>query len=464
MATLDSSIVNIALPTLTRELGPGLQQVKWVVIAYLLVITCLLLPFGRLSDQYGRKTVFQAGFLVFVAGSTLCGISPSLQWLLAARVLQALGAAMLMANGPAIITATFPSTERGGALGTLAMVVSAGLISGPSIGGMLITSLGWRAIFLVNVPMGLLGFYLVQRHLQPDALLPKARTAFDWAGALLQSLFLLSFIVIFDPPSISISGGLPFAVSRWMMVAISAAFFALFIKVESQAAAPLFDLSLMKNRVFWAANLAAYLTFVAFSSVSVLMPFFLQEVLHFEPHVAGAFMTAIPLTILVVAPVAGKLSDRFGSLELSFLGALIGALGLFCMAGVVGTGMDDKVSRVGIMLGLASIGIGTGLFQSPNNNAIMSVVPQNKLGVASALLATIRNLGLVTGTGLATSLFYWRMSATSDFVSSLHLTQTVAGVVAVGAMVAAAAKGRGHRNRPAGPVKPEAKSDAEKES
>jgi hypothetical protein len=134
------------------------------------------------------------------------------------------------------------------------------------------------------------------------------------------------------------------------------------------------------------------------------------------------------------------------------------------MAGVVGTGMDDKVSRVGIMLGLASIGIGTGLFQSPNNNAIMSVVPQNKLGVASALLATIRNLGLVTGTGLATSLFYWRMSATSDFVSSLHLTQTVAGVVAVGAMVAAAAKGRGHRNRPAGPVKPEAKSDAEKES
>jgi MFS family permease len=322
------------------------------------------------------------------------------------------------------------------------MVVSAGLISGPSVGGILISTLGWRSIFLVNIPIGILGAILVQKYLLADSY-PKQHAPFDWAGAILQTILLISFIVIFDPPNISVSGSLPFTLSRWIVIAATLVFGALFIKVEADARAPLFDLALLRNRTFWTANLASFLTFVAFSSVSVLMPFFLEGVLKYPTHKAGLFMTAIPLSILVVAPVAGRLSDRFGSQELSFLGALIGALGLFGIAGAFGDGISDHVTGPGVALALASIGVAIGLFQSPNNNAIMGCVPFNKLGVASALLATVRNLGLVTGTGLATSLFSWRLCVTEDFVGSLHMAHLVAGFIALGAMLAALGKRRG---------------------
>ena len=254
---------------------------------------------------------------------------------------------------------------------------------------------------------------------------------------------MLSFIIMFDPPNVSVSGSLPFVVSRWALAAITLVFGVLFIKVEREAKAPLFDMTLLKSRTFWTANLASFLMFVASSSISVLMPFFLEEVLKYPPHTAGFYMTVIPVSILIVAPIAGRLSDRFGSQELSFLGALIGAIGLFGMAGAFGAGLSDHVSSSGLAAGLASIGVATGLFQSPNNNAIMGAVPINKLGVASALLATVRNLGLVTGTGLATTLFSWRMSVTEDFVSSLHLTYLVGGFIAVLAMIAALGKTRG---------------------
>ncbi|MGZ3697761.1 MAG: MFS transporter [Bdellovibrionota bacterium] len=443
MATLDSSIVNIALPTLTKELGAELYQIKWVVIAYLLVITCLLLPVGRLSDQYGRKFIFQSGFLIFVGGSTLCGLAPSLTGLVVFRMLQAAGAAMLMANGPAIITAAFPSRERGAALGTMAMVVSAGLLSGPSIGGLLISALGWRSIFLVNIPVGLLGVFLVQIYLKADSHRPRA--PFDWAGAVLQSLFLLSFMVLFDPPHISVSGSTPFSVPHWLIAAVVALLGFILIRVEAEAKAPLLDLSLMRNRVFWTANLAGFLIFVSFSAVTVLMPFFLEEVMHFAPHKAGLFMTAIPVTIFIVAPISGRISDKVGSQELSFGGALVGVIGLFGMSGIVGAGLQPTTAEALIVLVLSSIGLATGLFQSPNNNSIMGAVPPAKLGVASALLATVRNLGLVTGTGIATGLFTWRMRLNADFVSAFHFTLAVSGMVGIGAMLASLGKGRGLR-------------------
>jgi EmrB/QacA subfamily drug resistance transporter len=439
MATLDSSIVNIALPTLTKELSCDLYQVKWVVIAYLLVITCLLLPFGRLSDQYGRKNVFQIGFITFVLGSALCGFAPALSWLVSARVLQALGAAMLMANGPAIITANFPTHERGSALGVMAMVVSAGLISGPSIGGLLIHSFGWKSIFWVNIPVGIVGSIFVYKFVKPDQK-NSVKLPFDWTGAILQTIVLLSFIVVFDPPNISVSGSLPFTLSRWVVGLVTLTFTVIFLKVEKTSVAPLLDLSLLESRTFWSANLAGFLTFVAYSSVTVLMPFFLEVVLHMEPNEAGIFMTAIPLTIFVVAPISGRLSDRFGSQGLSFLGTLVGALALFLMAGAFGMGINEKISHPAIVLLLCSVGVATGLFQSPNNNAIMGAVPVSKLGVASAMIATVRNLGLVTGTGLSTSLFSWRMSITGNFVSSLHFTHFVGGMLGIGAMLVALVK------------------------
>jgi EmrB/QacA subfamily drug resistance transporter len=447
MATLDSSIVNIALPTLTKELSVDIYQVKWVVIAYLLCITCLVLPFGRLADLVGRKLIFQVGFTVFTVGSALCGVSSSLGLLIGSRVIQAVGASMLMANGPALITASFPSSERGKALGTMAMVVSAGLISGPSVGGLLISEFGWRSIFWVNIPVGIAGLFLVYTFVAKD-LFARGKYPFDWAGTFLQTVLMICFIIVFDPPKISFAEGGALPVSRWVMVFVTLLFAAVFIKVEKEVKAPLLDLTLLTNRTFWTANLASFFTFVSFSSVSVLTPFFLEEVIKMETRTAGLFMTAIPLTILVVAPVSGRLSDRLGTQELSFAGALIGAIALLSMSGVFGFGMYEGVSRPGIVLALCSVGLATGLFQSPNNNAIMGAVPPNKLGVASALLATVRNLGLVTGTGLATDLFTWRLRTTNDFVSSLHFTFFVAGLVALGAMVASLARARRIPERP----------------
>lgn len=445
MATLDSSIVNIALPTLTKEMDADLYQVKWVVIIYLLVITCLLLPLGRLSDQLGRKKVFQYGYLIFVIGSALCGFSPTLFTLVLCRALQGVGASMLMVNGPAIITAAFPVTELGMALGTLAMVVSAGLISGPSLGGVLISSLGWRSIFWVNIPIGLAGIWLVYRYVLKDMSLPK-KVRFDWPGAILQMILLMALIFFFDPPRISISGSDIHEVSRWVIGVIIIFFGLIFFKVETEAVAPVFDLALLKNRTFWSANLASFFMFVSFSAVTVLMPFFLEEILGMPPHRAGLFMSAIPMIIFMVAPVSGRLSDRFGGQELSFAGAMVGGIALFFMSGIIGSGIDGQTPLPFVVVCLCSIGLATGLFQSPNNNAIMGAVPHHKLGVASAFLATVRNLGLVIGTGLATGLFTWRMQVTKDFISSLHATYLVSSIVAFLAMAACLGKKRGRKS------------------
>jgi EmrB/QacA subfamily drug resistance transporter len=439
MATLDSSIVNIALPTLTKVFGTDVDRVKWVVIVYVLVITCLLLIFGRLSDQYGRRRIFQWGFVVFTVGSAFCSFSTGLIPLILARALQAVGASMLMANGPALITAAFPASERGTALGTMAMVVSAGLISGPGVGGLLISSFGWRSIFILNLPVGIVGLLLVNRNVARDHGL-RNPAPFDWAGAILQTILLLSLIVLFDPLNVSVSGSMPFPISRWFMAAVVLAVGTIFVKVESDAKAPLLDLSLLKNRTFWSANVAGFLTFVWLSSVSILMPYFFEDVMHFPTHTSGMFMTAIPLTILVIAPISGRLSDTFGSRGLSFAGALIGALSLLIMSGILGPGIGAQFSSFEIIVLLVTIGLAIGLFQSPNNNAIMGSVPSSKLGVASALLATIRNLGLAIGTSLSMGLFSWRMKETGDFVHSLHFTHFIAAIIAVCAMLAALIK------------------------
>jgi EmrB/QacA subfamily drug resistance transporter len=446
MATLDSSIVNIALPTLSSEFNAELFQIKWVVVIYLLVITCLLLPFGRLSDQLGRKRTFQCGYLIFIAGSALCGLANSLTMLVFFRALQAIGAAMLMVNGPSTITATFPGNERGGALGTLAMVVSGGLISGPSIGGYLIVQAGWRSIFWVNIPIGLAGAYLVYRFVPKDLLL-REKHPFDWMGAFIQMVLLISFIILFDPPRVAFSGGAPQEIPRWLILGVIAICAFLFIKVESEVRAPVFDLSLLKETVFWTSNVASFLNFVAFSSVTVLMPFFLEDVMGLPPHQAGLFLTSIPLMNFIVAPVSGRLSDRISSRGLSFTGAMVIAISLFAMAGVVGPGLHKRIEPHWIILYMAMLGLGIGLFQSPNNNAIMGAVSPRKLGVASAFIATVRNLGLVIGTGMATAIFTWRHNLNGDFIASIHLTHLVGGCAALGAMLACLGKHGSRRRR-----------------
>jgi len=439
MATLDSSIVNIALPTLTKALSTDLRSIKWVVIVYLLTITCTLLPFGRLSDLYGRQRVFQSGFLIFIVGSALCGASTDLTYLILSRIFQGMGASMLMANGPAIITAAFERKQRGKALGVLSMVVSLGLVSGPSVGGFLIHNFGWRSIFWVNLPIGLLGF--VFAHWRLDREMGKSHPGpFDWGGAFLQFILLLSFIFLVDPPTLNAFGSRPFEISVWILALLVFVLGRIFYEVERQVPEPILDFSLFKIRTFAAANLANFLNFVAYSSLLVLMPFYLEEVLDLSPNQAGVLMSAIPLTVFIVAPVSGYLADRFGTRGLSVVGGSISSIVLLSMAGLFGSGFTESTIHPFVLLGLCLVGFASGLFQSPNNVALMSSIPQDKLGVASALMATIRNLGLVTGTGLAAKVFSWKHAETGDFVKAFHAALWVAGILSLGVIGASLLK------------------------
>jgi EmrB/QacA subfamily drug resistance transporter len=444
MATLDSSIVNIGLPTLTKEFSTDLTAVKWVVVVYLLAISCLILPAGRVSDQMGRKKTFVLGFAIFAVGSLLCGLASSIPSLIAFRMFQGIGAALLMANGPAVITAAFPARERGGALGTMSMVVSAGLVSGPSLGGFLISQVGWRSIFLVNIPVAILGLYLAGKNIE-DTSTRRSSFKFDWAGAILQAVILLLFLASLDPPHVQWVKMLEaFPYWRWMVSLIAMLLFLVFIRVESRAELPVMDLSLLRIRGFWMPNLAGFLTFIAYSAVSVLMPFYLEEEMLFTPSQAGFLMTAVPLTIFVVAPVSGRISDRIGNYGLSVAGGVIGALGLMAIGGFFGSGISGESSSLQVVAALCSVGLATGLFQSPNNTAIMNAVPPEKLGVASALLATFRNLGLVLGTGMSTALFSWRLGAHGNLTSALHFTLMMASAVAFMAAFVSFAR-RSHR-------------------
>ncbi|MBI3544932.1 MAG: MFS transporter [Deltaproteobacteria bacterium] len=423
MATLDSSIVNVALPSITAAFHTTLLHSRWVVIAYLFSITGLLLFFGKLADVIGRKVIFTSGFAFFTLGCLLCGLASTIDQLIVCRGVQGFGAAMLMANGPAIITAAFPTNERGKALGTLAMVVSAGLAMGPSLGGMLVNSFSWPSIFFINIPFGILGTILVQKNvpttlgmsgseadldrLKAEHALPllvrlKTYTSklqyFDWLGAIMWMFIQFGYSLAIDRENVlGLAGPLQKLVSFG-----SGGLLALFLLWEWSVADPVLDLSLFRSRLFLASNIAGLFNFLAISAITLLMPFYLQIVRDFKPQQVGLIMTAIPGTIFVVAPLAGRLSDKYDSRILSTIGMTLLCAAMALLA-LPNTGLSSP-NPTSLVFFLILVGAGNGLFQSPNNNAIMGAVPREHLGVASAMLATVRNFGLVTGAALSTTL------------------------------------------------------------
>jgi len=422
MATLDSSIVNVALPSITAEFHTGIAHSRWVVIAYLFSITGLLLLFGKLADVLGRKLVFNLGYVIFTIGCLCCGMSRDISQLILSRGLQGFGAAMLMANGPAIIATAFPPNERGKALGTLAMVVSAGLAMGPSIGGFLVKFVGWPSIFFINIPFGILGTILVQKYMptciglnaKTDPLIFERERAlplsvrlqvyasklryFDWLGAFMWMFIQFGYSLAIDRENVlGLAGPLQRLVSFG-----SIGLLLLFLVWELSVHEPVLDLSLFRSRAFLVLNLSGLFQFVAISGITLLLPFYFQNVRGLHPHEVGLIMTAVPMTIFFVAPISGRLSDKYGSRALSTFGLALICASIAALA-IPGTGLSSSNPNA-ILINLVFIGCGVGLFQSPNNNAIMGAVKPESLGVASALLATVRNLGLVTGVALSTSL------------------------------------------------------------
>ena len=399
MSTLDSSIVNIALPVMQDELGASAAGIQWVSTVYLLSCCTTVLVFGRLGDLWGKVRLFQFGVAVFTLGSLLCGLSSTLPALIAARAVQGVGAASAMANNMGIVTEAFPATQRGRALGVVSTFVSLGMMCGPTIGGMLVAAFPWESIFAINVPIGLASF-LVGLKTLPRSDARRTGEKFDLAGAALigPAVFLLFCSLTFMAQGVT-----PLLVA---LLVLGIVFLALFVVAERRAAAPLVRLDAFRNVPFSANLVTMFVCFAAVGATEYLLPFFLQDACGFVPSVAGLALTAIPLGMALVGPVSGALSDRIGSALPCCAGLALYA------AGIAFTGALPASSSLAVIVaGMLAMAVGTGLFQSPNNSLVMGSVGAEYLGFAGSVISLVRYLGMSVGITGGTALLYGRMSA-----------------------------------------------------
>ena len=389
MSALDTSVVNVALPVIGRETGATVASVEWVVLAYLIVVSSALLAFGRLADIHGKRRIYMAGQVVFLLESLACGFSRGVGFLVAARALQAVGAAMLFALSPAILVAAFPANERGRALGMQATMTYLGMAVGPGLGGLLVQHFGWPAIFFINVPFGLAAWGLAWRALHPDA--GGADQPFDPAGAAAAALGLAAALF-----ALSKGGEWGWTHPAILAAAATAAAAAVaLVGIEKRCAHPALDLRLFADRRFTASILAAWLCYVCAASVAFLMPFRFLLGAGWEPAQAGLWMMAVPAGMLAVAAASGHFSDRVGVTLPATLGLLLVAAGTAGLA----AGGADSAARAAAFLALT--GVGAGLFTAPNNSAIMGAAPRERHGVAGAMLAAARTTGFAAGVAMA---------------------------------------------------------------
>lgn len=394
MATLDVNIVNVSLPTLVTALRTDFATIQWVILGYILVVTSMTLSMARLGDMRGKRTLFACGLTLFTLGSLLCGLSPGVYWLIGFRMVQGLGAAVTQALGAAIVTEAFPSSERGKAMGFIGSTVSVGLAMGPALGGLLIGTLGWRSVFLINLPIGVLAVWATFRFVPPSAGEGDGR-GFDFSGAVL-ILFLMGTYALGMTLGQRQGFGHPMSMGLLMAAAL---FLAAFVLVEKRMISPMVDLSLFKNTLFSINLLMGWLVFIVVAT-SFTLPFYLENVKAFRPQVVGLLMMILPVSMGLCAPIAGSLADRFGARGVSLVGLLV------CIAGCLSiSSLDQHVGTLGTALRLVPLGAGMGLFQSPNNSAIMGAVPQNRIGLASGLMTLSRTLGHTTGIPLAGTAF-----------------------------------------------------------
>jgi len=395
MGPLDGSIVNTVLPSITEYFRTDISIAQWVPTIYLLTISCLILLYGRMGDMIGYKTVFLSGLAAFTLTSVLCGASQSIWMLIAFRALQGLAAGMMMSVGYAIVTTAFPPSERGKALGIYAISIAVGLGLGPTLGGLIAQHLSWRYVFFVNVPIGITAVFWGYRIIPQSV--RKAGQRLDIWGATTAFVFLTSLLLYANRGD----GWGWTAPASIVLLATALVSGVTFIWIEKRAAQPMLNLSLFANRVFAFANLSALLNFVATYAVVFLTPFYLSIVLGYDVLRIGLVMAASPVATLVVAPLSGAISDRIGTRPLAFCGMCLSATGLILLSRLQ-TGSDafDVAWR------LAIAGAGAGLFGSPNNSAVMGSVPVVHLGIASGILAAMRNVGMVLGIAVAGAVLY----------------------------------------------------------
>jgi len=395
MAALDASIVTIALPTLHEYFHTSTSVVDWVSIAYLLTLSSLLMVLGRFADHFGRSRMYTYGFGVFLVGSALCGAALSVTWLIVFRVLQAIGAAMLQVNSVALVTQYTPARERGRAIGIQGAAQALGLSAGPAIGGALIALFGWRSIFYVNVPVGIFGIVMAER------LLPRDREVqpydgFDFRGSVLMAL---AMIGILWPLNAGYRMGWADPVVLGSLV-IGFAAAVIFIRQEKVARTPLINMNFFKSPIFFAGNASGMLSYTVMYATLFLWPWEFRTVQHLPVSEGGLVLTAVPIAMTALSPIAGKMADRLGGRSLTVAGMTVSAIGAAILA--LSTSM---MSLAPIVLGLLLVGAGMGLFTAPNNSSVMGVVPRVELSSAGGFLNMARSLGMSLGVALGGTIF-----------------------------------------------------------
>jgi EmrB/QacA subfamily drug resistance transporter len=410
MTALDTSVVNTVLPVIGQSFNEPITSVEWIVTIYLLVLSGLLLTFGRLGDIRGHKATFIIGFLIFMGGSFFSGSAPSVIVLIASRGLQALGGAMIAANSPAILTKSFPAEQRGQALGMQATMTYLGLTAGPSLGGWLATLFGWRVVFFINLPVGVATIWLSSRFIPADGKREGAEP-FDYWGAATFMIGLGALLLGLNQgeewgwTSIPILGLLSLAVILLVV----------FIWLQQRSAHPMLDLSLFKGMSFSLTTASAVINYIGVFSSIFLMPFYLIQGRGFSPAEAGLILTAQPIIMAIVAPISGTLSDRIGTRLPTIVGMAILSGGLFALSR-----LTPDASITTIMEYLAIVGLGTGMFISPNNSALMGSAPKSRQGIAAGILATARNFGMVLGVGIAGAIYATVLSHGSASGAVVH--------------------------------------------
>ncbi|HEY3843241.1 MAG TPA: MFS transporter [Acidimicrobiales bacterium] len=424
MGQLDASIVTVALPSLQKAFHSSVGSVTWVGLSYLVVLVATVTAVGRFADMWGRKLLYVYGFVIFVVASVLCGVAPDLAALCVFRALQAVGAAMLQANSLAIIVLVVPGRALGRAIGFQGAAQAIGLALGPTVGGLLLAAGGWRLIFFVNVPFGIFGAIAAL------ALVPRSqnlahRVAFDWTGL---AVFFPAVVALLSAISFGATQGWgsPFILGLFAAAVVLGAYFVHHARRDSD---PMLDLTLFRNRRFSAGIASGMGSYLVMFGVLLLIPFYLERGLGFGPARAGLELMAMPLALGVVAPVAGRVADRFGARHLTVGGMALTGSALLVL-GLIRPG------TVGLLCLLAVIGAGLGLFTSPNNAAIMGAAPERQAGMASGVLNMTRGMGTALGlalTGLVFSVSGGARAGTGHPAHAFSVTAFVLGGIALAA-------------------------------
>ena len=460
VAVMNQTGIGIALPKIADHFDLDIPTVQWVLLGYILSTSAMFMPVGRLSDMVGRKRVYLTGFLVFIGASAVGGASPVFPLLIAANIVQGIGAAGVQACSMVLIIEAFPERERGKALGMFTTIIGSGIAGGPVIAGLLVSGFGWRSVFFANVPVGLIALAAVLVVVKGDGGVPgkgARRFNFDWVGAGLSSGALVSFLLGMTN-AFRFGWGSPPILASFL---IAPALLAAFIWWELHAADPILDLGFFRSKLFSTGVSARFLSFLGSTAAYFLMPFYLIQVLDYEAYIAGLLIVPSAICMAVSGPISGYLSDRFGARWLTVLGLALSASALF-----IYSRLDLDSSPAYIVVGMILNGLGMGIFSAPNTSAVASSQGREKYGIVSAFINLSRTSGNVVGIALATTIVTATMAslgyepslgAVSEagdegvkaaFVSGMSRAFLVSGGLVLLAMVVSGLQGRVHQLGP----------------